>query len=96
MKKGGWVYIMTNRPGGVLYIGVTSDLIRRASEHRQGELGGFTYRYWLKQLVYFEQYEDILDAIAREKEIKKWHRAWKVALIEKENPGWNDLYERIL
>jgi putative endonuclease len=94
--KGGWVYMMTNRPGGVLYIGVTSDLIRRASEHRTGEIAGFTQRYGLKRLVYFERYDDIRDAIAREKALKKWNRAWKDELIAKENPGWNDLYAGIL
>ncbi len=94
--KGGWVYIMTNRPNGVLYIGVTADLIRRVSEHRAAETECFTKKYWLKRLVHFERYEDIVDAIAREKAMKKWLRAWKVELIEKENPEWNDLYESIL
>jgi putative endonuclease len=95
-QKGGWVYIMTNRPGGVLYIGVTSDLVRRVSEHRAGETKSFTQNYWLSRLVYFERHEEILDAIAREKAMKKWRRAWKIALIERENPDWDDLYERIL
>jgi putative endonuclease len=94
--KGGWVYMMTNRPGGVLYIGVTSDLIRRASEHRAGEIDGFTKRYELKRLVYFERHDDIRDAISREKILKKWNRAWKDELIATTNPGWNDLYEGIL
>ncbi len=94
--KGGWVYMMTNRPDGVLYVGVTADLVRRASEHRAGETESFTQRYWLKQLVYFERYEDIREAIAREKAIKRWRRAWKVALIVRDNPAWDDLYEGIL
>jgi putative endonuclease len=69
--KGGWVYIMTNKPGGSLYVGVTADLVRRVSEHRGGETASFAQRYWLKRLVYFERYEDIRDAIAREKAMKK-------------------------
>jgi putative endonuclease len=88
--------MMTNQPGGVLYIGVTAGLVRRVSEHRAAEVKSFTQRYWLNRLVYFERHEEILDAIGREKKMKKWLRAWKVALIEKENPGWDDLYERIL
>jgi putative endonuclease len=93
---GGWVYMMTNRPAGVLYIGVTSDLVRRASEHRTGEVAGFTQRYGLKRLVYFERHEDICDAIAREKALKKWRRAWKDELIATASPAWDDLYEGIL
>ena len=94
--KGGWVYMMTNKPHGVLYIGVTADLIRRASQHRAGEIEGFTQRYNLKRLVYFERHDDIRDAIAREKLLKKWNRAWKDELIAKENPNWDDLYAGIL
>ena len=96
MQKGGWVYIMTNRRGGTLYIGVTSDLVKRTSQHRAGETQGFTRTYWLKQLVYFERHEDIVYAITREKVLKKWRRAWKVELIETENPDWRDLCESIL
>ncbi|HQT62970.1 MAG: excinuclease ABC subunit C [Acidocella sp. 20-57-95] len=96
MTKGGWVYIMTDRPSGTLYIGVTADLVRRVSQHRAGETPGFTQRYWLKRLVYFERQEEILGAIAREKALKHWLRAWKIALIEAGNPGWDDLYEGIL
>jgi len=94
--KGGWVYIMTNRPNGVLYIGMTADLVRRVSQHRQAEIKSFTQKYWLNRLVYFERYEDIVDAITREKVMKKWLRAWKVELIVKENPDWDDLYARIV
>jgi len=94
--QGGWVYIVTNRPNGVLYIGVTSDLIRRISEHRAGEIPGFSKRYDLKRLVYFERYEEIVAAIEREKTLKKWERAWKVRLIVKDNPDWDDLYAGIL
>ncbi len=95
-EKGGWVYIVTNWRNGTLYVGVTADLIRRISQHRSGEIKSFTQKYWLNRLVYFERHEEILDAIAREKARKKWLRAWKVELIEKENPEWNDLYDGIL
>ncbi|OAN53685.1 excinuclease ABC subunit C [Paramagnetospirillum marisnigri] len=93
--QGGWVYIMTNRPNGTLYVGVTSDLARRAWEHREGVADGFTKRYGLKQLVYAERYEDIRTAIQREKNLKHWPRAWKVKLILTDNPNWDDLYERL-
>jgi len=93
--RGGWVYIMTNRPGGALYVGVTSNLARRIWEHREGVADGFTRRYNLKRLVYVERHEDILGAIQREKNMKHWPRAWKVALIEAENPAWEDLYAKI-
>jgi putative endonuclease len=92
---GGWVYIVTNKPNGILYVGVTSDLSRRAWEHREGAIAGFTKRYSLKQLVFAEHYETILLAIQREKNIKHWSRAWKVQLIQKQNPHWVDLYERL-
>jgi len=91
--RGGWVYIMTNRPDGTLYTGVTSDVARRAYEHREGLIDGFTRRYGLKRLVLAEFYEDIRDAIQRESNIKHWPRAWKVRLIHAANPDWRDLYE---
>jgi putative endonuclease len=91
--QGGWVYIMTNRPNGTLYIGVTADLARRAWEHRNGIYDGFTNRYGLKRLVYCERFDDIRLAIQREKTMKHWPRAWKVRTIHKENPSWRDLYE---
>jgi putative endonuclease len=91
--SGGWVYIMTNRPNGTLYTGVTSDIARRAFEHREGLVKGFTKRYGLKRLVYMEFYEDIRDAIQREKNMKHYSRAWKVQLILEANPDWRDLYE---
>jgi putative endonuclease len=94
--KGGWIYIMTNRPNGVLYVGVTSDLIKRISQHIAGETPGFTQKYGLKRLVYFERHEDIRSAITRETAIKKWPRRWKVQLITKDNFDWNDLSETIL
>ena len=89
---GGWVYIMTNRRNGTLYIGVTSDLPRRAYEHRESLIDGSTKRYRLKMLVYYEHHEDIYNAIQREKIIKHWPRAWKVRLIHSMNPDWADLY----
>jgi len=90
--QGGWLYIVTNRPNGVLYVGVTSNLPRRAYEHREGLIDGFTKRYDLKRLVYCERFDRIQDAIQREKTIKHWSRAWKVRLIHSTNPEWNDLY----
>lgn len=94
--RGGWVYIMTNRPNGALYVGVTSDLARRIWEHREGVADGFTKRYGLKQLVYVERYEEIVQAIQREKNLKHWSRAWKVRLILASNPDWNDLYNQLV
>jgi putative endonuclease len=93
---GGWVYIMTNRPNGTLYLGVTSDLPRRTFEHREGLVEGFTKRYGLKRLVFAERHEDIGAAIRRKKTMKHWPRAWKVRLIMAHNPNWDDLYEQIL
>jgi putative endonuclease len=91
----GYVYIITNRPCGVLYIGVTADLIRRVYEHKEGLLEGFSKRYGLKQLVYYEIYDRIEDAIQREKTMKHWIRKWKIKAIETMNPHWQDLYEEI-
>jgi putative endonuclease len=91
--RGGWVYIMTNRHRGALYIGVTSDLARRAWEHRQGVIEGFTKRYGLKYLVFAEHHDDIRDAIQREKSLKRWLRSWKLRLIGEANPTWRDLYD---
>jgi len=93
--KGGWVYIMTNRPNGTLYLGVTSDLPRRAFEHREGLVEGFTKRYGLKLLVFAERHEEIGAAIQREKTMKHSPRAWKIRLILAHNPNWEDLYEQI-
>jgi putative endonuclease len=92
---GGYVYILTNRPNGILYVGVTSDLIRRVFEHRSGFVEGFTKRYGLKRLVYFEGFDDIRDAIQREHNIKHWPRAWKIRTIVAANPDWDDLYPTI-
>ena len=93
---GGWVYIMTNRRDGVLYIGVTADLAARVHLHRSGEGSSFCRRYGLKRLVYAEEHDDIHAAIVREKAVKAWKRAWKVDLIEAANPEWDDLFERIV
>jgi putative endonuclease len=93
---GAWFYFMTNRRNGVLYAGVTSNLPRRAFEHRAGLVEGFTKRYGLKILVYCERYDDIRLAIQREKIVKHWPRAWKVRLIHAENPEWNDLYDTLI
>jgi putative endonuclease len=90
--QGGYVYIMSNRTHGTLYVGVTADIIRRVWEHRTGYVDGFTRRYGLDRLIWFERHEEIVPAIRREKNIKNWPRAWKVRLIEKMNPEWEDLY----
>ncbi len=94
VMAGGYVYFMT-RPNGTLYVGVTSDLVRRVSEHRSGLVDGFTKRYGLKRLVYFEVFDDIQSTIHREHNIKHWSRAWKVGLIVASNPNWNDLFDTI-
>ncbi len=94
--SGGWVYILTNRPNGTLYVGVTNDLVRRVAEHREGLVRGFTKRYGLKTLVHFEQYDSMHDAIQREKNMKHWSRTWKVRLIFAKNPSWRDLYVGLL
>jgi putative endonuclease len=92
---GGWIYFMTNRRNGILYAGVTSNLPRRVFEHREELVDGFTKRYGLKMLVYYEPFETIYDAIQREKNIKHWPRAWKVRLIHAANPEWDDLYDTL-
>jgi putative endonuclease len=91
-----WVYMMTNRRNGVLYVGVTSFLARRAWEHREGIVPGFTSKYGLKRQVRAERHATILSAIQREKNIKHWPRKWKVDLIVATNPEWRDLYDQIL
>ena len=94
-EKGGYVYIMADRYRGTLYIGVTADIASRTVQHREGKGGKFTSRYELTLLVYVEHYEEIEDAIAREKAMKKWRRAWKIRLIEEQNPDWEDLFETL-
>jgi putative endonuclease len=93
MEKTYWVYILASRRNGTLYIGVTNDLARRAYEHRTGAVAGFTKRYAVKLLVWYEAHADIREAIAREKSLKGWERAWKLRLIETSNPDWKDLYD---
>jgi putative endonuclease len=91
-----WVYILTSRPGGTLYVGVTNNLVRRVYEHKEDLADGFTKRYGIKRLVYFEQHETIAAALQREKNIKHWSREWKIDLIVKANPEWHDLYDEIV
>jgi putative endonuclease len=95
MDKASYVYILASGPNGTLYIGVTSDLIKRVWQHREGLAEGFTKRYGIKHLVWYEVHSEILEAIRREKQIKKWDRAWKIELVQKANPGWRDLYADI-
>jgi putative endonuclease len=90
------VSILASQRNGTLYIGVTSDLIKRIWEHKHDVVEGFTQKHKVHQLVYFEQHQDMLAAITREKQIKKWNRAWKLAVIEKSNPDWRDLWPDIV
>jgi putative endonuclease len=89
----GWVYIMASKRNGTIYIGVTSDLQGRAYEHRTAAHRGFTSRYDCNRLVWYERHDNIIEAIAREKELKKWRRSWKLYPIEGFNAGWDDLFE---
>ncbi len=89
------LYILASRPGGALYIGVTSDLARRVWEHREGVADGFSKQYGLKRLVYVERHDDIRTALQREKNLKHWPRAWKVRIILDANPSWDDLYDQL-
>ncbi len=93
---GGWDYIMTNAPHGTLYIGVTSDVAARVQAHREGRGSQFCRKHGLTRLVYVEQYDDIHEAITREKAMKRWKRQWKLKLIRRDNPDWNDLFDTIL
>ena len=95
-QKQAYIYIMTNKRNGTIYIGVTSDLPNRVWQHKNDSIKGFTKKYSLHTLVYFEQHDDIKSAIEREKQLKKWKRKWKLELIEKQNSNWNDLYENII
>lgn len=90
-----YVYILASKKNGTLYIGVTNDLARRVHEHREGHADGFTKRYGVKMLVYFEMHDRVEQAIQREKTMKQWLRTWKVDLIERDNPNWEDLWERL-
>ena len=95
MEKNGYVYIMASGRNGTLYIGVTSNLIQRVEQHREGLADGFTRKYSCKILVWYEQYGDIELAIQREKQMKEWKRLWKLRVIEAMNPDWNDLYDSL-
>ena len=90
-----FVYILASGCNGTLYVGVTNDLISRVYEHREGLVPGFTKRYGVKLLVYFEEHSDINEAILREKRVKRWRRKWKLALIETQNPQWRDLWPEL-
>jgi putative endonuclease len=92
----GYTYLLASKKGGTLYCGVTSDLPRRMWEHREGNADGFTARYGVKRLVWYEEFPWVIDAIAREKAIKTWPRAWKIKLIEEQNPDWRDLYSHLV
>lgn len=92
MNKGGYTYILASKKYGTLYIGVTSDLIKRIWQHREGVVEGFTDKYTVHKLVHYEIFEEITYAIEREKQLKRWHRPWKINLIEENNPDWEDLY----
>ena len=91
-----YVYILASKRNGTLYIGVTNNLIKRIYEHKNNLVEGFTQRYSVHKLVYFEETSDINSAIKREKQLKKWNRKWKLELIEKKNPNWKDLYEALV
>jgi putative endonuclease len=90
-----YVYLLASNKHGTLYLGVTNDLVRRVYEHKAKVVPGFSARYGVGRLVWFECYDDPTNAIAREKDIKKWRRDWKIRLIEEDNPDWNDLYASI-
>ncbi|MHB8104401.1 MAG: GIY-YIG nuclease family protein [Dehalococcoidales bacterium] len=92
----GFVYILANKRNGTLYTGVTNDLLRRVNEHKNDFVKGFTRKYGIHMLVYFEQCDDYDVALQREKQIKDWKRKWKLDLIEKANPSWRDLYDELL
>ena len=96
MVKQPAVYILASKPNGTLYIGVTSDLPKRAWEHKNDLVDGFSKKYGVHSLVYYETHDNMLSAITREKQLKKWNRAWKLELIEERNPEWKDLWEGIL
>jgi len=96
VEKRPCVYFLASKRNGTLYVGVSSDLIKRVYEHKHGLADGFTKKYKVHHLVYFELHEDMYAAISCEKQIKKWNRAWKLELIEKNNPNWKDLYEDIV
>lgn len=96
MKKQPAVYILASKKNGTLYIGVTSNLVKRVWEHKNNLVAGFTRRYGIHQLVWYEPHETMESAITREKRLKNWKRQWKIELIERSNPNWRDLYKSIV
>jgi putative endonuclease len=92
----GYIYIMANKYHDTIYVGVTSNIIKRIYEHKNDLVKGFTKKYQIHNLVHYEEFETIMDAINREKQLKSWRRDWKIELIEKNNPQWRDLYEQIV
>jgi putative endonuclease len=96
MPRAAYVYMLASRRYGTLYIGVTSDLVKRIWQHREGLIDGFTRQYGVKLLVWYEIHAEMLDAITREKQIKEWTRDWKLRLVHELNPGWRDLYPEII
>ena len=96
MNKKSYVYTLANKRNGTLYVGITSDLIKQVWQHKKDLADGFTKKYSVKKLVYYEVHEDIISAIHREKRLKEWQRKWKQELIEKFNPKWIDLYSKIM
>ena len=96
MEKTYCVYILASSRYGTLYTGITSDLVKRTWQHREKLVDGFTKEYGVKKLVWSEIHEDVLSAITREKQIKKWNRAWKIRLIQEQNPRWEDLYGSVV
>jgi putative endonuclease len=91
-----FVYIMASKKNGTLYIGMTNDLIRRVWQHKNNAHDGFTQKYGVHRLVWYEAHREVTEAIQREKQMKKWRRQWKINLIEQENPDWRDLYDELL
>lgn len=92
----GYLYILSNQKNGTIYIGASSILVKRIWEHKNKFLSGFSKKYHLDRLVYYEQFDDVISARARERQLKKWKRSWKIDLIEKDNPAWKDLYPSII
>lgn len=96
MKSGGYIYIMTSGPMGTLYIGSTSDLVGRVWQHKNKEIPGFTSKYNVNKLVYYEWHDSLTDMVRRERQLKEWKRGWKLRLIIESNPTWRDLYPDVL
>ena len=96
MKSGGWVYILSNKKMGTLYVGSTSDLVGRIWQHKHHEIPGFTSRYNVNKLVYYEWHDKLENMVKRERQIKEWKRAWKLSLVIELNPDWKDLYDSVL